>query len=435
MLNECNVLTVLDSILSALPLGNYFVFDHNLRLKLFKGLDIVLEDFENKLQDIDSLAFLELPFLSKFNLNHKHFANALSGESFVCELYLENVFHCFRISPVVIPRELIVDDPEHSEQFLLFSWIQKNQIEMNDLQLKDISTKQLSIIGYEESLFREIKNIFDWRKEIGKKGKHNSWMVKALPNLNTSLMQGTGLGGLVTSMGAMLRKVEKNGNVATIPIRHLELVEENFKYTKKLVNSLAVAQRYFEESDFGLELLTVQEIISLIKNITEDLEDMLKIKNQKILVSFLPNANSYHVKINRERLVTTTKELFINAMKYSPEGISLIVLFLITGNNFLIKFINPSYEDGIRAMDYGHSDDLAFFQPFFRLGKVVDERFDKEEFALGLGLAIVKKIIEDMDGNIQIGTIQSGIYRNVLQTEQVDKHFAEVCVTLEFNLV
>ncbi|TGL88805.1 sensor histidine kinase [Leptospira congkakensis] len=306
---------------------------------------------------------------------------------------------------------------------------------MNDLQLKDISTKQLSIIGYEESLFREIKNIFDWRKEIGKKGKHNSWMVKALPNLNTSLMQGTGLGGLVTSMGAMLRKVEKNGNVATIPIRHLELVEENFKYTKKLVNSLAVAQRYFEESDFGLELLTVQEIISLIKNITEDLEDMLKIKNQKILVSFLPNANSYHVKINRERLVTTTKELFINAMKYSPEGISLIVLFLITGNNFLIKFINPSYEDGIRAMDYGHSDDLAFFQPFFRLGKVVDERFDKEEFALGLGLAIVKKIIEDMDGNIQIGTIQSGIYRNVLQTEQVDKHFAEVCVTLEFNLV
>ncbi|TGK79180.1 sensor histidine kinase [Leptospira noumeaensis] len=424
----------MDSFLSALPIGNYAVFSNQLKLKLVKGAEFDEAKIGEFHDDLSSDHFLSSSSLAKFNISHTHFLQAVKGETYTSEILIENTIHCFGISSISIPQNLISDTFDNSEQFILFSWVQKNQRDINYSNLEDISEKQVRVVSYEESLFQEIKDIFDWKKEIGKKGKHKSWMLKALPNLNTSLMQGTGLGGLVTSMGAMIRKVEKKGKVVTIPIRNFELVEENFKFTKKLVNSLAVAQRYFEESDFELKLLNVQDVIQLVQNVADDLDDMLAIKKQNILISVLPNASSYYVNLNKDRLITLTKELFINAMKYSPDGVSLIVLFLITEKKFLIKFINPSSEEGIAAVDFGHSDDLAFFHPFFRLNKVVDERYDKEEFALGLGLAIVKKIIEDMGGNIHIGTIQSGIYTNVLHSEHAEGDFAEVCITLEFDL-
>lgn len=433
MLTESHILDVLESFLSALPLGNYAVFNNQLELKILKGPVFDEEKISEYLNDLNSESFLKIPSLAKFNISHNRFLDVLDGKTYLDEKFIDNFYHCFKISAIFIPEELISQSLVQPEQFLLFSWIPKERNILEHFGMENLSEKQNRIIAYEESLFKEIKSIFDWRKEIGKKTKHKYWMLKALPNLNTSLMQGTGLGGLVTSMGAMIRKVEKSENVATIPIRNFELVEENFKYTKKLVNSLAVAQRYFEEVDFELEPFTVQEVINIIKEITEDLVDMLDIKKQKIIVSVLPNANSYSVKLNKERLITIVKELFINAMKYSPDDVSLIVLFLITEQKFLIKFVNPSDEKGLTTMEFGHSDDLAFFHPFFRLNKVVDERFDKEDFALGLGLSIVKKITEDMGGSIQIGTIQSGIYQNVLHTNQVDQNFAEVCITLEFN--
>ncbi|MDF3818376.1 ATP-binding protein [Leptospira sp. 96542] len=429
------MIKVLGLVLSAFPYGEYIVLDEDLNIKLTMGnhLNEIFGDNENANITLEEM--LKSPMLRDFNLDLEVFSKAKQGINYQNELYTDNHLHCVKIFS--IPKSASWDGMNQNPQdiLILFSWIRYLNSNTPSDELSSGNDTYSRVIEYEENLFREMKNIFNWRKEMENRGKRKSWMIQTLPHLNTSLMQGNGLGGLMTSLGALIRKSEKKENYAIVPIRHLDLVEENYKTTKKIVNSLATVQRYIENPLIEYERYSLNFLIQKVENLASDLEEMLKIKNQNITVSVLKNANHFAISINIDRFVTIIKELFINAMKYSPEGVSIIVLFLVSNKRFLIKIINPTEEKGFQSMDFNLGEDLSLYQPFFRMNRTVDERYDSEEFGLGLGLTIIKKIVEDMHGQIHIGTIQSGIYRNVLRLEQVDHNFSEVCVTLEFPLV
>ncbi|WP_167884391.1 sensor histidine kinase [Leptospira ilyithenensis] len=387
--------------------------------------------------DKDLEEILGLPFFSDSNLDITSFRNALNGVPYEKNSIIRQELYSFTISPLSLPDESrdVTNTSESEKKYILLSCFHSPNHKLTESNLNDILEKQSLVIEYEEELFREIIEIFNWRREMEGKGKHKVWMRKALPNLNTSLMQGSGLGGLVTSMGAMLRKAEKSETHAMVPLRHLEMVEENFKSTKKLVKSLADAQVLFEETSSLSEKVDLQDVIDLIEEESRSLTGMLSIKKQNVVVSILKNTKEYFLNINKNTLKTAVREILINAMKYSPDGISIIVLFLMSEGKFIIKFINPTNDSSIQSLNFKEAEDLALFQPFFRLNKTVDERYEKEEFSLGLGLAVVKKVIEDMKGHIHINSIQSGIYKNVLRSDSQHSLLSEICITLEFPII
>ncbi|WP_411823336.1 ATP-binding protein [Leptospira sp. 'Mane'] len=423
-------------MLSTIPRGNYVIFDSDLKCKIVTGKGFPFASGNKDLFfDMDLTRVLELPFFAEARLDQIPFQNALLGITYEENIIIKQELYSFTIGPLLFPDHETNLQTNSNQKYVLLSCFSNHHDHLTEDKLNDILRKQSMVIEYEEELFREITEIFNWRKEMEGKGKHKVWMRKALPNLNTSLMQGSGLGGLVTSMGAMLRKAEKLETHAMVPLRNLELVEENFKSTKKLVKSLADAQVLFEETSSSQEKVDLQTVIDLIDEEGRGLREMLAIKKQNIVVSVLKNTREYFLDIHQNILRTAVREIFINAMKYSPEAVSIIVLFLMSEGKFIIKFINPTNDTSIQTLNFKEAEDLALFQPFFRLNKTVDERYDKEEFSLGLGLAVVKKVIEDMKGNIHINSIQSGIYKNVLRSGNQSSHLSEICITLEFPIL
>ncbi|TGK87934.1 ATP-binding protein [Leptospira noumeaensis] len=313
--------------------------------------------------------------------------------------------------------------PNQTQKFFLISALETAG---DSETLANLSQVEKAVVQYEENLHKEIIKIFNWRHEIEGKGNHKDWMEKALPNLNTSLMQGSGLGALVTTVGSLIRKAKKVGDHYEVPSAIFELIDDNFRSTKKLVQTLAEAQIVFEGSASQTEASSLKELHSMIQEEVSYLSDMAAIKNQKFHLSNLQNGHDNHFKCHFKLLRTAIRELLINAMKYGPDNSSIYILFMRAGSKLSLKILNSPMDSSIHQFDFKKSEEIILFQPFYRVNRYVDERFSKEEFGLGLGLPIVKKILEDMNAKIYFSVLDSNIYK--------DKS-SEVSVTLEFDIV
>ncbi|TGN19979.1 ATP-binding protein [Leptospira idonii] len=406
---------LLEPVLSAIPNANFAVFGEDFRIKLVCGqvFDNLRRDPENYLGK--TLEEISPDHEEKWGI---HLRSAWEGNNFEADFTQEEETYEIKITKVKIPQLSI--------HVLLFFSSNITRFRKLALKLYDLLEKQGKVIEYEENLHREVVQIFNWRQEIEGKGNHRKWMEQALPNLNTSLMQGSGLGALVTAVGAMLRKAKKEGEVSTIPTGHLELVEENFKSTKKLVKTLAEAQIVFEEANRSAETISLQRVMNILEEEEKYLADMLSIKSQTVMISKIKNGAQSFIRVHPKSLQVSFREILINAMKYSPENSSIIVLLIRSGDKFSIKVLNPPIDPNIKQFDFKKSEEIVLFQPFYRVSKFVDERYPKEEFGLGLGLSVVKKLMEDMEAKIYMNVIHSNLYAN---------ESMEVSVSLEFSLV
>lgn len=350
-------------------------------------------------------------------IEDEKFIRALNGTSFEIESNFADRVLLVRISSF----KFISDDPG----VIILAFTDRTKEILRTKEISNISEKQISFLKQEQSLYREIISIFNWRQEIEGKGGNRIWMQQALPNLNTSLMQGSGIGALITSLSALFETAQKDGKNAIVPLAFMELLEENFQVTKRLIKTMADAQVVFEANSINMEEVSLAEAMKIVDDQVEYLEDMLQIKKQHVVTSILKNLESQKIVICKEALRTTLREILINAMKYSPEGAEIIILYLRTENNFVMKFINPPNYKEIENLDCKNSEEIALFQPFYRLKKAVDERYSKEEFGIGLGLSIVRKLAEDMNARVYFTVTKSNIY---------EKEEREVCTTLQFPM-
>ncbi|TGN19262.1 sensor histidine kinase [Leptospira idonii] len=407
-------------IFSSIPNSNFAVLDSELNFKSIGGeqFSLIFKE-ENQIRDISTLQ----NYLGTSEIDFETFRSAWNGESFVKEMRNENKILSVKITSVRLSLE---KTPLRSslveQQFLLFSVVESFDSSHREKIESELFQKQSQVIGHEENLYKEIIEIFNWRKEIHGKGNHKLWLHKALPNLNTCLMQGAGLGVLTTSLGSMIRKSVKKEKHVEIPLNHFNLIEENFRSTKKLIKTLASAQLIFEDSSTPEDIVSLQNLKSIVEEEKNFLSRMLAIKQQTILVSALNDSAFAQISIHEKNFRSVIRELFTNAMKYSPERSSIIVLFLKNQTHFILKVINSTNDPHIHNLDFKHSEENILFEPFYRLNRAVDERYDEEEFGLGLGLSVVRKILEDMKGNIHISLLPSNLFNQG----------NEVCMSLEF---
>jgi signal transduction histidine kinase len=238
-------------------------------------------------------------------------------------------------------------------------------------------------------------------------------------------MQGSGLGALVTTVGAMVRKAKREGDQVTIPAAIFDMVEESFNSTKKLVKTLAEAQLIFENKSKTTESVDLPKLHTLILEEVAELVGMLEIKFQQIQISNTKIGPNHSVKLDITNFKRVIRELLINAMKYGTDQCVIYVLLLSAGDHLIIKILNPPSDSSIHSIDFTKSQETILFQPFYRHNKYVDERYSKEEFGLGLGLPIIKKMVEDMDGKVYFNLLKSNLY---------SKSSEEVSVSLEFPM-
>ncbi|MCT8334825.1 ATP-binding protein [Leptospira sp. 85282-16] len=409
MSTETTIREFANALFSSLPDGNYvFLSESGEILEAVASQTNPLQVGQNSIgksfQDLlpESLAAVKDTFTQVIE----------SGTSFASRYSLPKLQLVIKLAPCLLPNS--------TEKYVLFS-----ALELKEETDKDLSEIERSVVQYEENLHKEIIKIFNWRHEIEGKGNHKDWMEKALPNLNTSLMQGSGLGALVTTVGSLIKKAKKEGSHHIIPSPIYDLLEENFSSTKKLVKTLAEAQIVFEGSETKKEITTLKEFRNMIQEEVSFLSDMAAIKNQRFHISNSQTSAETKFYSHFALLRTAIRELLINAMKYGQESSDIYVLFMKAGEKLSLKILNAPMDQSIQQINFKKSEEIILFQPFYRVNKYVDERFSKEEFGLGLGLPIVKKILEDMNAKIYFNLLDSNIYNN---------QSSEVSVTLEFDI-
>lgn len=406
------LIPIFDVWSSSFPKEEFAVFDPDLRCVYFR-----LPSFYHGSGNADFLGKKYSEFGPDFlPIEDDKFLHVLKGSSFEIESNFGDRMFQIRISLLTFP------DTETNLIFLALNELANER----GADISNITDKQMSFLKREQSLYREIISIFNWRQEIEGKGGNRIWMQQALPNLNTSLMQGSGIGALITSLGALFETAQKDDKNAIVPLAFMDLLEENFQVTKRLIKTMADAQIVFEENYLNTEELSLAEILNLVDEQVDYMHDMLQIKKQNVVMSVLKNLESQKVVICKEALKTIVREILINGMKYSPDGAEIIVLYLRTDNNFIMKFINPPNYKEIENLDCKNSEEIALFQPFFRLKKAVDERYTKEEFGIGLGLPVVRKLAEDMNARVYFTVTKSNIY---------EKEEREVCISLQFPMI
>ena len=132
------------------------------------------------------------------------------------------------------------------------------------------------------------------------------------------------------------------------------------------------------------------DIISLVKETSDQLESMAKTRDIKLITDFNEN-KIVTVKADYYRIFQVLKNLIINAIKYSDKN-SIIKISCEKRK----KVINIKVLDEGKGIPKNHRKRI--FERFYR----IDKSRSKERGGTGLGLAIVKHIIEGHKTKIKL---------------------------------
>jgi two-component system phosphate regulon sensor histidine kinase PhoR len=269
------------------------------------------------------------------------------------------------------------------------------------------------IISYqliEEFIYRKIKiiykNILKTRLNKGS-GKERKLEADVLQQVNDDVLEWTKEQEKELSKLQSLEKYRREfiGNVShelKTPIFNIQgylltlleggLEDENVnrKFLLKAQNSVERMITLVEDLDIISKIETGEmqlklsnfEIVSLVKEVIDQLEEFAKQRNIQLIIQ-VETEQSYKVNADKERIRQVITNLMVNAIKYGVEGGYTKVKIFDMHDHYLVEVV----DNGV-GIEEQHIPRL--FERFYR----TDAARNRDQGGSGLGLAIVKHIIE-----------------------------------------
>ncbi len=217
-------------------------------------------------------------------------------------------------------------------------------------------------------------------------------------NINNSFTQGAGFGTLITFMEMMDRTAKKNNGTITVESGLFDEAMKNVVIAQNAFKIFAGID-WITSNEIELEVVTVRDIFNLIKNSIKKAEPFVKInKNRVILNEFPASLKKNKININSEYFSDAVYELIINALKFSRQNSSVLILLFSQGNNLRISVLNDPQKAGDDITGIPAEYERIVFEPFFRISKLVHEKYNTLDF--GLGLTYVDKVMVRHGGEI-----------------------------------
>lgn len=320
---------------------------------------------------------------------------------------------------------------EHKALDYLFKPLSKEQLAWSinrTLEFSMIRKKAAEVSQDERAFFQVVRDTFNW-KETLRRARHESLASDMINQINIGFFQGKGIGALISSLSMLFSKSKMNpGADGYYQVRDVlfEMARESFEESMIAIKSMSRAQAALTSNHAQPGMLSGRDFYRILQKINDDMVSMLAIKNQRILLGDMPvQFRNESIECDPEQMRTVFQELLMNAMKYSQEGDIIYVLVQLLDACLEVKVVNPAYEylKGETGI-CGKYENLVF-EPFFRMSKVVDERYVLEELSYGLGLPVAKRIIEQHGGSIFVYTLDNHM------NERLEK---DVCVSVRLPL-
>lgn len=167
---------------------------------------------------------------------------------------------------------------------------------------------------------------------------------------------------------------------------------------KRLLKTLSLVLDLSKiESDKSEPVLNEQNILEILGEICDNYKSLAKTKNIEIL--FNPHCQSFHLNTDAEMFRVIFDNLLNNAVKFTNQG-KIIIDSLEAAEN------NKNYlEIGVTDTGIGiNNEDIPLiFEEF----KQLSEGTTKEFPGTGLGLSITKKMVEKLNGTIEVKSLKN----------------------------
>ncbi|PKL16144.1 MAG: hypothetical protein CVV49_17775 [Spirochaetae bacterium HGW-Spirochaetae-5] len=217
-------------------------------------------------------------------------------------------------------------------------------------------------------------------------------------NINNSFTQGAGFGTLITFMEMMAKSAKEkdgtrivDGTLFNEAMKNVKIAQDAFK--------IFAGIDWIISNNIDLEDKSVRELYSLIKGTISKNNKFAEFNKHRIVINDLPKGlKSKKIKINPQYFAEAMSELVINALKFSRPATNIIVMVYSQNNTLRISVINEPQKSTDGTIGIPEEYEKVIFEPFYRISKLVYERYNTLDF--GIGLTFVEKIITRHGGEI-----------------------------------
>lgn len=258
--------------------------------------------------------------------------------------------------------------------------------------------KHLSFVGETE---QKMRNELEWLiwKEHNKLADKVYLGKTLIANLKNSLLQGMGLGSLVSLIELVELQKKEEGDKAIIPAKTLNRIFSSIGNIHSWLDNVENIRRGYE-SIYKQEEIPEEEFQQILQTAIMDMEDFRQIKNHKIIQGKFDIPKK--VVFNKKVLSMVLREFLMNAFKYSPPDSKIHIAMFKARNSMSLVVMNDilKMEGGVTGIPEELENEV--FEPFVRLNNVFDERYFGEEFSMGTGLSIVQIATYQVGGKVFI---------------------------------
>lgn len=222
-------------------------------------------------------------------------------------------------------------------------------------------------------------------------------------NLHTIVSQGKGFGMLVS----MVRDIKMMGRHSeaglVIPESLVDLLAENAHSADQAIQRFQSINRVLRTPP-QLHPYSVSEFYEEVEQSLEGLQELAGIKDQSLVLSSGgKDEKNRYVLLEKDVLKEAINELLTNAMKFSQSSSSILILFKPLAETLEVAIVSePLSMDGVLGIPDTH--ETAVFEPFYRVGRTVDERYATLDY--GLGLTFADKVVRKHGGRIRAFNIR-----------------------------
>jgi len=217
-------------------------------------------------------------------------------------------------------------------------------------------------------------------------------------NINNSFTQGAGFGTLITFMEMMEKSAKEkdgtrivDGTLFNEAMKNVKIAQDAFK--------IFAGIDWIISNNIDLEEKHVRELYSLIKGTISKNNRFADLNKHRIVINDLPKGlKDKKVKINPQYFSEAMSELIINALKFSKAATNIIVMVYSQNNTLRISVINDPQKSSDGTIGIPEEYEKVIFEPFYRVSKLVYERYNTLDF--GIGLTFVEKIVTRHGGEI-----------------------------------
>ncbi|MCB1192052.1 MAG: response regulator [Leptospiraceae bacterium] len=309
--------------------------------------------------------------------------------------------------PVIVVLTKMVERREATDRRLgtIFEFINKN-IASHEL----IGHLKRALLFYREK--SSLTNLFD-QSEVRMKNQlewllwkeNHKFLDKVflgktlIANVKNSILQGMGIGSLVTYIELLELQGKKEGDKICFQQSALDNIKHSAHVVHEWLENMDYIRMSFE-AKFAVEDVKPAEMDEAIRFAIIKIEELRQIKNQEIL--FDGFSLPFSIACNKKAIYEVMIEIFTNALKFSPPETKIHVTDYRSGNSVALAILNDilPMKGGVPGVPEEYESQI--FEPFFKLNNVYDERFHSEKWSMGTGLTIAQHYVHQLGGKIYV---------------------------------